>query len=189
MMTANELKTYIIGYLRFKRHIKICATEVNFADIIAYDSSRNKLIEIETKVSKQDFLNDFNKPKHKRTTRRANLFYFGVTHDIRDFVCQYLAEHNSPYGVISYDEFAYEHDLIPQRIGIYRGANLLNNDDNRIIKEDLINRMASEIYALRSKLYVVKRKKPKEKFTRESFERFLDEQKVLRALTLENDEG
>lgn len=176
MMTANELKTYIIGYLRFKKQIKICATEVNFADIIAYDSSRNRLIEIETKVSKQDFLNDFKKPKHKRTTRRANLFYFGVTHDIRDFVCQYLVEHNSHYGVISYDEFAYKPDLIPQRIGIYRQADLLNNDDNRIIKEDLINRMASEIYALRSKLYVVKRKKPENRMT---IERFLDEQTIL----------
>lgn len=153
VMTADELKTHIIGYLRFKRQIKLCATEVNFADIIAYDSSRNKLIEIETKVSKQDFLNDFNKPKHKRNNRRANLFYFGV---------------------ISYDEFAYEHDLITQRIGVYRRADLLNNDDNKLIKEDLINRMASEIYGLRSKLYIVKRKKPKEKMTRESLEKFLE---------------
>ena len=174
VMTADELKTYIIGYLRFKRQIKLCATEVNFADIIAYDSSRNKLIEIETKVSKQDFLNDFNKPKHKRNNRRANLFYFGVTHDIKDFVCEYLAEHNSPYGVISYDEFAYEHDLISQRIGVYRGADLLNNDDNKLIKEDLINRMASEIYGLRSKLYIVKRKKPEQKMTRESLEKILE---------------
>ena len=174
VMTADELKTYIIGYLRFKRQIKLCATEVNFADIIAYDSSRNKLIEIETKVSKQDFLNDFNKPKHKRNNRRANLFYFGVTHDIKDFVCEYLAEHNSPYGVISYDEFAYQHDLIAQRIGVYRGADLLNNDDNKLIKEDLINRMASEIYGLRSKLYIVKRKKTRTKMTHESLENFLE---------------
>ena len=170
MMTANELKTHIIGYLRFKRQIKICATEVNFADIIAYDSKRDKIIEIETKISKQDFLNDFNKPKHKRTNRRPNLFYFGVTHDIRDFVCDYLAKHNSPYGVISYDEFAYKHDLIGSRIGVYRQADNLNDDDNKWIKDSLIDRMASEIYNLRKKLYIIKRSQPKKT---KSFEEFL----------------
>lgn len=59
VMTADELKTHIIGYLRFKRQIKLCASEIYGLRSKLYIVKRKKPKEKMTRESLEKFLENF----------------------------------------------------------------------------------------------------------------------------------
>lgn len=122
--TAKFIKYQLMKYLRFQRKfIFACSECVNNADITGLDA--NNLIEIEIKISKADFLKEFDGEsriksyKHKvlqslwakeniKTKNNyviPNYFYFCVTPEIKNFVIDFLKEKGyNGYGVLLCNE-------------------------------------------------------------------------------------
>lgn len=102
----------MLCWLRFDKQCKVVCTESGNpcnADVLGWSLRSKKLFEVEIKRSKNDFLNDFrNKPKkHKMLdkvtdSRYPHFFYYAVTSDLVDFVCETLDEKGlKKYGILT----------------------------------------------------------------------------------------
>lgn len=104
-ITADELKVAILKKYVYEKHYDLAATEVHYCDIVITTLDANPIIEVETKISYNDFLADFDKEKHKKYLRLEGMvpdyFFFGVPDYMEKQVLEYLENSDySYYGVI-----------------------------------------------------------------------------------------
>jgi hypothetical protein len=115
------MKFQALRWLRIEQRCMFIATEVGSysADVIGINET--KMIEVEIKVTFEDFKNDFRKPKHSQYTNEfdANYawykqwvpthFYFAVTPDLVEKAKTYLETAKGPrakdYGIISLEDW------------------------------------------------------------------------------------
>ena len=111
---SNKIKLELMKYWRYDRGYTFACTEcINKSDITAINDKH--LIEVEVKISKSDFLKEFdgsskNKTRkhsiyqHKRKPTKSficpNFYYFCVTPDIQTFVIEYLKDKYKNYGIL-----------------------------------------------------------------------------------------
>jgi len=117
---AKLMKVAVMCYLRYKRRYKIIATEAGYfsADVLAMNDK--ELLEVEIKISKSDFKNDFKKSKHLiynndeaafseiEKSFIPNRMYYAVPCELVEWAKEQLTTHPQ-YGLISVD---LEHHLI-----------------------------------------------------------------------------
>lgn len=122
MSLTQKIKYCLLQQYGFKKGYYVC-TELQYslgiADVfcISKNYKKRELIDIEVKISKADFLNDFKKKelKHQQfkqlieesidETRTPMKFYFCVPHELTEFCLQYLNEKKfDNYGLIEYYE-------------------------------------------------------------------------------------
>lgn len=116
---TDFIKLQLMKYFRFDRSfIFVCSECINHSDISAINNT--SLIEVEVKISKSDFLAEFNgksrvkKYKHlvmsdgKSPYSRyivPNYYYFCTTPELKDYVLTYLKENgHDKYGLLICDE-------------------------------------------------------------------------------------
>lgn len=108
--TADDLKVAFMKYFRFDRQYNMCATEVEYCDVIVTNYDKTPIIEVETKVTFNDFLADFKKPKHHnysilKGNTIPDYFYFGVPINLKERVLDYLNKcQYKHYGLLVYDK-------------------------------------------------------------------------------------
>lgn len=103
--SSKYIKAVLASYYRYTKQHYIVTTEVGgfSADFIAIKDDK-EFTEVEIKVSKADFNNDFRKPKHLKyqsgSTARwtPNKFYFAVPESMMEYALVKLI--GLPYGLI-----------------------------------------------------------------------------------------
>lgn len=150
-MNSDILKNAILEYFRFERQYYICATEVRLwnqtSDIIICNDN-DEIIDIEIKISYNDFLADFKKRKHIKDISGypylyANKLYYCVPAEIKDQCLLYLTVNNFPYGLISFNGIL----IIIKKC---KKINGLTEDLIKTIKRKIILRLSSEMVFLRN---------------------------------------
>ena len=111
MTTTKHLKTALLHYLRFKRQSYV-ATEVDYnigiADVLFIPKKDKKVHEVECKISKSDFLNEWSKKEHKHKILQTknnfflNYFYFCVPKELEEFALEQIKD--KPYGLMVFEE-------------------------------------------------------------------------------------
>jgi hypothetical protein len=151
-MTSQEIKEILIKFYKYERGADLVATEVEYMDFVAV--LKNCIIEVEIKVSVEDFKNDFKKPKHFYYTKWhnsqdlldrhvPNKFYFAVPSTIKDKVVEYLAsrkdkEKFANYGVISFTEANIPYVVVNARnLGEKFSQGLAREASKRVMNEYL----------------------------------------------------
>lgn len=105
-ITADELKVAIMKKYIYEKKYDLAATEVHYCDIVVSNISGEPIIEIETKISFNDFLADFDKGKHEKYLKLEGMvpdyFFFGVPDYLEKPVLEFLNNSKySYYGLIS----------------------------------------------------------------------------------------
>jgi hypothetical protein len=117
------IKLQLLKYWRFDRQYIFCCTEgINNSDINAINNKY--LIEVEIKISKSDFLSEFNgksriksykhkiyssfltknaKIKPKKGYIIPNYYYFCTTNELKNVVLEYINEFYPKYGLLICD--------------------------------------------------------------------------------------
>jgi len=120
MIDSTKIKYALLQHYGFKKGF-YCCTELSYpcgiADVFCVDKHNKEAIDIEVKISKQDFLNDFLKKEFKHQMfrnlydkklcmeRYPNKFYFCVPSTLTEFVVKTLKERKlNWYGVIEFNE-------------------------------------------------------------------------------------
>lgn len=150
--TTQKMKTALLHYLRFKRQAYV-ATEVDYglgpADILFIPKKENKVYEIECKISKKDFLNEWKKKEHKHkhllpsNNLKINYFYFCVPKEMSEFALEQVLQRNLPYGLMIFEEKwkKYSNRKNPklefeESISVLRNAkNLISVKENKYLNE------------------------------------------------------
>lgn len=105
-MNSTIMKAILSANFRFQKQFYLCATEAGRynSDFFAIKSN-GTMVEIEIKISKADFNNDFKKDKHRiyenaKSYWTPNYFYFAIPNDQKliDYAVGKLAD--SKYGLI-----------------------------------------------------------------------------------------
>lgn len=146
------MKAALLHYLRFKRQAYV-ATEVNYgygiADIMFIPKKDNKVYEVECKISKSDFLNEWKKKEQKhwileKCSTYINYYYFCVPKEMEAFALDQIK--NKPYGLMVYEEhWTHKNKLLEKlcledSIKIVRKAkSLLENNSHVERMKDLIS--------------------------------------------------
>lgn len=104
-ISADELKVAIMKKYVFEKHYDLAATEVHYCDIVITNLEANPILEVETKISYNDFLADFDKEKHEKYLKLEGMvpdyFFFGVPEYMSQQVLDYLENSKyNYYGVI-----------------------------------------------------------------------------------------
>lgn len=163
------IKLQLMKYYRFDRQFNLVVSEcINNSDITAL--SKTNLVEVEIKISKEDFLKEFDgKSKIKATKHQRynngkkynkyiipSYFYFCTTKDLAPFIKNYLKENGyTNYGIL----ICCEKRIFNKRshIEVYKQANKLNknviNDD---VIEKVYKRLQSELISLKEKVLIYK---------------------------------
>lgn len=115
-ITSKHIKASLLYFFGFKKSM-YTATELTYgkfsADILCFAKKDcDKIIEIEVKTSKSDFLKEFESKEMKHgvaglasSPEYPNVFYFAVPESLVDFVKQTLIEKGLvKYGIIQYKE-------------------------------------------------------------------------------------
>lgn len=114
-MQAEKIKHELMKYWRYDRGFTFVTSEcINKSDITAINPKH--LVEVEIKVSKSDFLKEFDGKSKNKTKKHAiyqgnriapktficpNFYYFCVTPNIYPFVKEYLDLHGyNNYGIM-----------------------------------------------------------------------------------------
>lgn len=75
----------------------------NYEDFVAF--KKDEVVCVEIKISKNDFVQDFKKAKFTLDEMNRHKFYYCVPIILKDFVINYLKEHNkTKFGVLALDE-------------------------------------------------------------------------------------
>lgn len=155
-----KMKCALLHYLRFKRQCFV-ATEVNYglgiADILYIPKKDKRIYEVECKISKSDFLNEWKKKEHKhfvlsKCSEAINYFYFCVTKDLEEFALGQIKD--TPYGLLVYEEHwvhknkLQEKLLLEDSIVVIKNAKNLMKEDNKYyeaMKNTICLRAMSEV--------------------------------------------
>ncbi len=120
-LDSGFIKLQLMRYYRFDRNfIFVCSECINHSDINALNNEN--LVETEIKISKEDFLTEFNgkskvksykhdimnnldKKKPKRGYIVPNFYSFCVTPELKNFALEYLNENYPNYGLLVCDNY------------------------------------------------------------------------------------
>lgn len=145
-MTAHQVKNEMLKYWRFQRKYNYIATEYMDRDVIV--SNGISLVEIEVKVSYQDFLREWKKRKHRtsipHTSNVHPHYYFFAVPDgyLGHQIATYLMEHKLPFGLFT----------VQDEQGLYRvrpAKRLHSNPIEQHVLKGIVQRMGSELLNLR----------------------------------------
>lgn len=116
MNLTYQIKSALLHYLRFKKQCFV-ATEVSLhlgnADILYIPKTKTDIYEIEIKISKTDFLKEWNKKEFKHkclnssyinnlNNPQINYFSFCVPEELKDFALEQIKD--KPYGLFIFKE-------------------------------------------------------------------------------------
>lgn len=112
-LNAKFIKLQLMKYFRFDRgYIFVCTEGINKSDINALD--KNSLIEVEVKISKSDFLREFDGKSRIKSYKHKvlqglikprkgyivpNYYMFCVTPELESFAIEYLKQYPN-YGLL-----------------------------------------------------------------------------------------
>lgn len=131
VVTADDIKYYIMKSFIEDKGFEVAATEVKYCDVLVTTLKGNPIVEIETKINWYDFLADFDKPKHQKYLSLQGLvpdfFFFGVPEFLADRCYRYLedSEYNY-YGLLSVSQSGYVHTVKKSK---HFPTNLLNREE------------------------------------------------------------
>lgn len=161
--TTQLMTTALLHYLRFKKQ-SFVATEVEYgygpADVLFIPKKEQKIYEVECKISKNDFLNEWKKKelKHKMLHTKINYFYFCVPKELSQFALEQINNKNLPYGLMVYEEkwvkYSNQSKMkleLSESIVILKHAQNLKKEENKFfnaIKESISLRAMSELASL-----------------------------------------
>ncbi len=165
-VTAFDLKLALLQYYRFKRGC-IIIDEFQGADVIV--DTGKEIIEVETKITKNDLING-EKKKHRkhdnylkqysRWSKSPNKFLFCVPSKLANAALLFVAEINPKYGVIEFDtdrflrcgleSTYYQHgDFLVMR----RSAKAMHDDYSEKTKFAIAKRCSSKLCKMQSDLF------------------------------------
>ena len=161
---TDFIKLQLMKYYRFDRQFTLVVSEsINNADITAL--SDKLLIEVEVKISKEDFLKEFNgkswvkTQKHQRynsgkTYKKyiiPNYFYFCTTKELAPFIKQFLKDNGYiNYGILLCNE---------KRLFNKRSHIETYKQGSKLHKENITERVADKVQKrLQSELITLKEK-------------------------------
>lgn len=115
---TNFIKLQVMKYFRYnKQYTFVCTECINNSDISAINDTN--LVEVEIKISKSDFLKEFDnssrikKLKHnvlqnnlnRKTYIKPNYFYFATTRELAPYIKNYLIDNDIKYyGILVCEE-------------------------------------------------------------------------------------
>jgi len=178
MIDSTKIKYALLQYYGFKKGF-YCCTELSYcggiSDVFCVDKHCKEAIDIEVKISKQDFLNDFAHKELKHTVfknlyetkegmeRYPNKFYFCVPNYLTEFVLETLKEKNLTwYGIIEFNEVFIERsgksildtDQFLKVVQPAKKMFQLNEESYIQIKEWMLNRLRNDCIGFyREKVY------------------------------------
>jgi len=155
MLLSTEIKIANIYYW-IKRQFPYVASEVysvgnSIADIMIADDK--KIMEIEIKISRNDFKCDFKKHKHQLLDSGSSPisnFYFCVPEEMREFALNELKD--SKYGLLVYNsnvKFWPDKSITVSK----RPQNLIINKRQAYFRKRIISRMGWELFRCYLKEY------------------------------------
>jgi len=170
MSLTNKIKTALLHYLRFKKQSYV-ATEValywGIADVLFIPKNKEEVLEIEIKISKADFLNEWKKKEHKHTcitsssmNQQINYFYFCVPKKLQDFALEQIKD--KPYGLMIFDEIWEHKNKLTEKLDlcncvsiVKNGKRLLEGKSDRfnVIKDDIALRAMSDLATMYRAMY------------------------------------
>lgn len=113
-LTLLQIKLALMKYFKYDKN---CIAVINEFRHNVYDGCANiedlvvltetDIIAIGIKITKNDFITDFNKAKYRtpKSSLFYNKFYFCIPYDLKEFVCKYLEENNYiDYGILLIDD-------------------------------------------------------------------------------------
>ena len=156
-MNSSELTTALLCWLRFGRQMPYSATEVEIAHYRAdvLGATEKEIIEIEVKVSINDFRGDFKNKAGKHQNYKDRMFgtvpnriYFAVPEILKDSALEILIDKAPDYGLISMrqNSGSYDDSIPWKRLSIVKRAKHLHRDcPSDTFLKSIVNRMSSEI--------------------------------------------
>ena len=166
-LNSSFIKLQLMKYFRFDRNYTLCCSEcINHSDINAVNDK--DLVEVEIKISKQDFLAEFKgdsrikaykhdilnhfgekKPKYGYIT--PNFYYFCVTSELKSYVLDYLNANYPNYGLLVCDNYR----QYGRRSHIYcvkRAKRIHDTPPSQRVFIRIYKRVQSELITLKEKL-------------------------------------
>ena len=158
-MNSHIIKTVILCWFRFGKRWQYLATEVGghrfLADVVASDGK--ELVEVEVKISKSDFKNDFLK-KDKHTIYQKEIesthetigwvphkMYYAVPESMVEWALEYLKDKPLKYGLISISEYPHLWHGKSGASIVLKAKKLHNKKLHENIVHQICMRMASEL--------------------------------------------
>lgn len=155
--TTSKMKCALLHYLRFKRQAYI-ATEVNYnlaiADILFIPKRTNKVTEVECKISKSDFLNEWIKKEHKHKILQTesniylDYFYFCVPKELEEFALEQIKD--KPYGLMVYKEFWAHKNKLEERLLLEESIVVVKNAKSLLTEKNEYVEKMKDLICLRS---------------------------------------
>lgn len=165
-MNSDFIKLQLMKFLRYDRgYTFVCSEAINKSDISAINEKH--LLEIEVKISKQDFLKEFDGKSRNKTNKHAiyqgskkpnkyficpNYYYFCVTPSLMNFVKDYLKENGyNNYGIMVCEEYR----IYGQKsnIRVFKKAKSIHSTPPSIsVLHKIGKRVQSELITLKQKL-------------------------------------
>lgn len=160
-ITTDFMKVALTSYFRFQKQYKMVCTEFLLKDVVAYDM-KDKLIEVEVKISMVDFYKDKSKPKHKKYSstrtkkdKQPTYFYYAFPYDMywqnQEEIEKQISELNTKYGILLVKN-------ITQVDCLQVAKRLHDKELNKKLSTEIVARLSSENINLRKKLYDFKQK-------------------------------
>jgi hypothetical protein len=153
-MTANQIKNRVMAYFRYVQSYSYVATECWDADVIA--SNGSNMIEVEVKISWDDYVREWKKYKYLLKWANPGLHsgrlnpnrrYFAAPADLAKRIAADISVRNHAYGVISIPD-----DVNAKLQIIKRGKSLHADPINPKALLDIVKRNSSELITLRNRL-------------------------------------
>ncbi len=151
-----KMKAALLHYTRFKRQAFV-ATEVNYglgiADIMFIPKRDNKIYEVECKISKSDFLNEWKKKGHKhlvleKCSININYYYFCVPKELETFALDQIKD--KPYGLMVYEEHWTHKNKLQERLWLDESITIVKKAKNLIVGENSYLERMKDLIALRA---------------------------------------
>ena len=154
VVNAKTIKNHLLHYYRFDRGFYYLATEWMDCDLVVFDHRTNVLVEIEVKMSWDDYKADFSKRKYQYSGERyegyrlgqgvsPHLKYFAAPDTLAIRILGNIVEKSLPFGVIRVSDQG-PFVTIARRAKRLRFGGV---DENAI--RSIISRMSSELVTLR----------------------------------------
>lgn len=168
LINSEHIKTAVMCWFRYARQYHYVCTEVGRWSADVAGANETILVEVEVKVSKSDFLRDYQKSKHHfyiKTFNKEqntsygwipNKFFFAVPEHLEEFGLKHLEETKSPYGLIVVKDQQGGAYPVDKAAYVAKQAKFLHKDPpKKGIFEAFASRMSSAlcINAINTELY------------------------------------
>ena len=158
LISSEHIKTAVLCWFRFARQYHYVATEIGYWSADVAGATPTMLVEVEVKVSKSDFMRDFQKSKHAHYLKKMsndptwkytwapNKFFFAVPDHLEEFALKHLEETKSPYGLIVVRHEQGGHYPVDKAAYVAKQAKYLHRDPpKKGMFDTFLSRMSSAI--------------------------------------------